>query len=220
MPGAMAAKKDDGYVRFRCKACGQKLKIKDTLEGGNVMPCPRCGENVNVPLANLEAIAEATAMAETGQPGRLNVNPELLRERLRGEGEKAAGPGSVGGAPTLRGMSWSPEAAFGRIEELDQLGAALGKMEQDVMGQIQRLYRGQDLSAPERHQQIRDAADHRRDETRRLLESRLATLRQQVQSMEAKQQRLNRSELQHLARLRRAFEAIQLYGRYVLGIEV
>ena len=90
-----AREKDDGYIRWRCKACGQRLKVKKTYEGGDVMPCPRCGEIVNVPMGNIEAIAKGTEMAETGDPGRLNVDRELLMKRLRGD-EKATGPGSVG----------------------------------------------------------------------------------------------------------------------------
>ena len=77
------AKKDVGHVRFRCKQCGQKLKIRKDREGGDVIQCPRCGASVNVPLVNLEAIAKGTDMAETGDPGRINVNPELLMRRLR-----------------------------------------------------------------------------------------------------------------------------------------
>ncbi|MHC4592964.1 MAG: FmdB family zinc ribbon protein [Planctomycetota bacterium] len=90
------SQKGDGYVRFRCRACGQRLKVRDTMEGGDVIPCPKCGASVNVPLANLEAIAKQADMEETGQPGRLNVDPELLMKRLRGEGEEASERGRRG----------------------------------------------------------------------------------------------------------------------------
>ena len=93
------AEKDDGYIRFRCRMCGKRLKVKDTIEGGNVMPCPRCGAAVTVPMGNLEAIAEGTAMPETGQPGRLNVDPELVRKRLAGEDEPTEEGTSEDGLP-------------------------------------------------------------------------------------------------------------------------
>ena len=100
----VAKEKDDGFIRWRCKGCGQRLKVKETHEGGDVMPCPRCGEIVNVPMGNIAEIAKGTEMAETGDPGRLNVDPELLMKRLRGD-EKAEGPGSAGGAPRSGGAS-------------------------------------------------------------------------------------------------------------------
>jgi len=213
------AEKDDGYIRWRCKACGQRLKVKKTWEGGDVMPCPKCGEMVNVPLSNLEAIAKGADMAETGKPGRLHIDPELLRKRLGSEREKAAGPGSVGGAPTIRQEAWSAQAAFGRIHELDQLAASVAKTDQDVMGQIQRIYRSGDVAKEQRHEQIKDAARQRRRELQELVNNRLTALRQQVESLESQQQRLSRSELDHLARLKRAAEAIMLYSHYVLGIK-
>jgi len=47
--------KDDGYVRFRCKMCGKRLKVReDKTGGGHVIPCPRCGELVTVPLVALD----------------------------------------------------------------------------------------------------------------------------------------------------------------------
>jgi DNA-directed RNA polymerase subunit RPC12/RpoP len=213
------AQKDDGYVRFRCRSCGQKLKVRRTYEGGNVVPCPRCGTQVNVPLANLEAIAEGADMPETGQPGRINVDPDLLMKRLRGEDEQRSGPGSVGGAPTLREAPWSPDAAFGRIKELDQLGAALAKLDGELIGEFQRIYRNKELQPREREEQVRDAAEGRAADQSELLANRLAALRRQMRSLETGHERLNRSELQHLERLKRAQEAIRLYGRHVLGLE-
>ncbi|MHC4789170.1 MAG: hypothetical protein ACYS8K_08230 [Planctomycetota bacterium] len=216
----MAAKKDDGYIRFRCRACGQKLKVRKTMEGGDVMPCPKCGTSVNVPMANLEAIAKATDMPETGQPGRLNVDPDLLMRRLQGEGGKAEGPGSLGGPPTLRQGAWSSQAAFGRVQEVDQLGAALTEIEQDAMGQVQRVFRDADLDEGQREEQVKEAGRIRREDARQLLQRRLAGLRGQLQRLQSGGDRLTPPQEAHLARLRRAAEAIRLYGRYMLGIDV
>ena len=214
------AEKDDGYLRFSCRMCGKRLKVKSTVEGGNVLPCPRCGASVTVPMGNLEAIAEGTAMDETGDPGRLNLDPELLMKRLRGEDEKRDGPGSVGGGPTLRESSWDPMAAFGRILELDQLGAALTKIDEDVMGQIQRLYRQKDQTLEDREQEIKVAGERRRDEIRQLVQNRIQNTRLQVRRLASMENRLERSELDNLQRLRRTVEAMELYARHVHGIDV
>ena len=213
------AEKDDGYIRFRCRTCGKRLKVKDTIEGGGVMPCPRCGAAVTVPMGNLEAIDEGTAMEETGDPGRLNVDPELLMKRLRGEDEKRDGPGSVGGGPSLRESSWDPMAAFGRITELDQVAAALSKIDDDILGQIQRLYRQKDQTSEDREQEIKVAGERRRDEVRQLLQNRIQNARLQVRRLESMENRLERSELDKLHLLRRTVEAMEFYARHVHGIE-
>jgi len=215
----MAAKKDDGYVRFRCRNCGQKLKVRSTIEGGNVVPCPRCGSSVNVPLTNLEAIAKDADMPETGQPGRLNVDPDLLLKRLRGEGEERHGPGSVGGPPTIREAPWGAGGAFARVQELDQLAASLAKIDEDVMGQFQRIFRNRDADSATRQEQAEEAAAGRVADQRELLANRLAAVRRQIRSLERRHENLSHSELDQLERLRLAYEAIRLYGRHVLGVE-
>jgi len=214
------AEKDDGYVRFRCRACGQRLKVRKTSEGGTVIACPHCGASVNVPIVNLEAIAAATDMPETGQPGRLNLNPELLRKRLRGEDEERSGPGSVGGPPTLREGKWSAESAFGRIQELDQLAAALSKVEEDAMGQVQRIYRNRDLSAAQRDEQVKDVAALRLRDLREMLANRLAGLRRQINSLDVQRERLERGQRDQLERLKLGAEAIQVYARHILGVDL
>ena len=214
------AKKNDGYIRFRCRNCDKRLKVKDTVEGGNVISCPSCGAAVTVPMANLEAIAEGTAMEETGLPGRLNVDPELLRKRLSGEDEARSGPGSVGGPPTLHQGEWNPMSAFGRIVELDQLAAAIIKVNDDMMGQVQRLFRKADQSPEDREQEVKVAAERRQDELRKLFESRLLTVRHRAHRLQAMEHRLSRAEMDDLVRSKAAAEALELYARYVYGIEV
>jgi len=212
--------KDDGYVRFRCKECGQRLKLRKDREGGNVIQCPKCGAPVNVPLANIEQIAKSADMVETGQPGRLNVNTELLMKRLRGDEPKAAGPGSVGGAPTLREDKWSGSGSFSRMTELDQVVASISKIDQEAQGQIQRLYREQGISPEERAMQFEVIAGRRRDEIKKMLDNRLWSVGQDVRRLSAMRERLSREEADRLAALERAQEALVLYGRHICGLDM
>ncbi len=215
------AEKDDGYLRFRCKNCHQKLKVKKTYEGGNIIPCPRCGAEVTVPLANLDAIAAGADMPETGQPGRLHVDPELLMKRLRGEdADERTGPGSVGGPPTLREGTWSPRTAFGRVKELDQLAAAVVKIDEDAMGQTQRAYREEDLEPQEREARVKQAAAGREADLRELLQRRIEAIQQQLRAYRARQDSLSPPEQEQRDRLLMALEAITLYGRHVLGVDL
>ena len=40
----------DGYIRFRCKNCFKRLKVKADIAGGDAIPCPFCGNTVVVPF--------------------------------------------------------------------------------------------------------------------------------------------------------------------------
>jgi predicted RNA-binding Zn-ribbon protein involved in translation (DUF1610 family) len=213
------AEKSDGYIRWRCKSCNQRLKVKDTFEGGNVIQCPRCGASVNVPMANIDAIAAGADMPETGQPGRIQLDREKLMRSLRGDQLTEPGsPGTAGSSPSLREGAWSP-AAFGRLEQLDQLSAALSKIDQATMGDVQRLYRNADLGPAEREAQVRDTAEARRDEIGRLVRDRMAGLRLQLGHLEGSRENLTRSQLSDMQKLKLGLEAIELYTRYVLGVE-
>jgi hypothetical protein len=110
-------------------------------------------------------------------------------------------------------------AAFGRITELDQLAAALIKIDEDIMGQIQRLYRQKDQTPEQREEEIKVAGDRRRDEIRQLLVNRIQNTRLQVSRLASMENRLERTELDNLHRLRRTVEAMELFARHVHGIE-
>ena len=86
------------------------------------------------------------------------------------------------------------------------------------MGQVQRLYRDQQMDDAEREEQVKEGAAHRREEIGKLVRGRLAALRQQVEAMRAQGNRLNRSQLLHLQRLRRSLGALRVYTRHVLGV--
>ena len=211
----MAEKKNDGYIRWRCKQCGQRLKVREDREGGEVMPCPRCGALTNIPLSNIDAIAQASEMEETGMPGRLNVKKEILKERLTQEG----GPASLGGPPTLKQDKWSIQAAFGRIGELDEILSSLRKSDEDFMGQIQRLYRDPDVEQDERRDEVKKASEERRKEVVHAFQSRMQAMDRRIRSMEGMMQRLGREEMDELARLKRAFEAVRLAAGFAFGVK-
>ena len=210
--------KSDGFIRWRCKSCNQKLKVKDTFEGGNVIQCPRCGASVNVPMANIEAIAADADMPETGMPGRMQIDREKLMRALKGDEVKEPGtPGTSGSAPSLR--DWDA-TGFSRIEALSQLSASLIKTDEATMGEVQRLFRNRELGPRERAAQIRQAGDARRADIKRLVQNRLAGLRMQVAHLEGSRERLGPGERTDLERLTLAVEALELYTKHILGIEL
>ncbi len=215
------AEKSDGYIRFRCKRCNRRLKVRETYEGGNVIKCPTCGAPVTVPLLNIEAIAEATDMEETGNPGQMQLDAERLIEQLQQKtGGAKDGPGSEGSTPSLREGPWSPEARLGRLEELDELLDGIHKLHQETVGAVQRLYRDKKASPGRRADYVRDAAEHMHERLEKLVNGRLETLRQKISPMEARHERLRADELDYLEKLQRAREAVRFYARFVLKLDV
>ena len=87
---ARIEQKDDGYIRFRCPGCGKRLKVRNTTEGGTVIPCPSCHASVVTPMADLAAIAAGGAKSGEEWQEKLNVDPGKVLERL--------GVGGAGGA--------------------------------------------------------------------------------------------------------------------------
>ncbi len=216
----MAAKSGDGYIRWRCKNCGQKLKVRDSYEGGDVIKCPKCGAMVNVPMANIAAIAEATELEETGNPGQIQLDVDKLLDRLEGRAGKGDGPGSAGSAPSLKQTPWSPGAAFARMEELDQLVSSVTKINQETAGEVQRLYRKSDLKPGQRAQQMEEIARYRKEQLLKVVKSRLMNVKDSIMPLEAGHESLTGQKLAELERLRRTQEAIRFYGRYVLAVDV
>jgi hypothetical protein len=93
-------------------------------------------------------------------------------------------------------------------------------MDEELMGQIQRIYRDPEPDAERRVERVRLAAERRREDIRRLLTDRLGSLRMQVRSMQAQRHRLMRSELGRLENMEKACEALEAYARFVLGVEI
>jgi hypothetical protein len=96
----------------------------------------------------------------------------------------------------------------------------VSRIDDEFVGHVQHIFRDQQLGDEEREQQVKDAADERSENIQKLLRDRVTSLRQEIDSLRGEGQRMNRSQVLHLQRLRRGSEALQLYARYVLGIEI
>ncbi len=214
----MAAEKDDGYIRWRCKSCGKRLKVKKEYEGGNVIQCPRCRATTNVPLANIESIAATTDMPETGMPGRLHIDPDKLRESLTG-GDRSGGPGTEGSTASVRTVGWDPEAAYGRLEALDQLVYAVQKIDASAIGELQRLYRNTEMDPEERLQRTKEIARARLREVKDKVEERIQALRIEADRLDGRSERLTPPQRMRLRKVNASIEAMRRYGRYFLGVK-
>jgi len=217
----MVEQKDDGYIRFHCRMCGKRLKIKKELEGGGTVKCPRCGELVTVPFANLEAIAQAEGLSD--DTARKNINrldPDLLMRQLRGDengGKKGNGAASAGTAPTRK---WTPELTYGTIEALDSLRARLNKIEDDTVGDIQRLLRMREKPRDEILSELDKIAQDRQKEVRDYCRGRLQDLKEKLRALEAHKGVLGPAAVQRLDKLQRSVDALELYLFRVLHLEL
>jgi hypothetical protein len=216
----MRRAKDDGYIRWYCKSCNHRLKVKSASAGGNIIRCPFCSELTTVPVGNLEEVVESAQMEETGRPGHIQLDPEKLLSRLQGEREKGVGPGSAGSAPSLRTVPWSEDAAFAPIQELNDILPGIGRVEEETIGDLQRIYRNRKLNPSQRAEQVKEAAEMRARKLGELVTGRFKTVGREVSSMEARHRELSKAQLAELGRRRRVMESLQFYGRYVLGADI
>lgn len=226
------AGKNDGYIRFQCKACGKRLKVRDKYEGGTVVPCPRCHASVVVPLANLDAIARRHRPDDEDEEwmGRLDVRPDALRERLgtpdipfseadlaRPEWKRRMmAQEAPAGGPTLN----LPTRAFERIPQLDSLSARIKQIEDECVGDLQRMFRNPDITAEQRARRARELADGRRRDIQRAVEDILAAVRHDLSPLKVSLSRLSRSELKRRETLEAAEEGITLYAQNIYGLDV
>jgi len=221
----MAAEKDDGYIRFQCPNCGRRLKMRNTYEGGNVIPCPRCQSMVVTPMGNLDAIVGGQHKGQAEWLNKLNVDPDTVLTRLQAEGVRNVNDAETVGPRPEPGAPVRPSGPIGltklaRIKELDQLDAAITKINDESMGRVQKIYREEGLTSSERAEQIKEMADWRKTDLRKAFRSVMTVLRRDLAGLESRSAKLSRAEGQERLRLRAALEAVQLYGRFVHGLDI
>jgi len=218
----MADEKDDGYIRFYCNSCGKRLKIRKTYEGGGFVRCPRCGEQVTVPLANIEKIAQAPGLSDDTDRKNINrLDPDLLLRQLR-EGDEGFEGKSKGAAPPAAGPSgkWRPELTYGMIEELDSIRAQLNKIEDEVVAEMQRLLRIREMPREDVLKEMRLIAEQRREEIGKLCRERLEDVKRKYRELEARKGVLKGAAVQRLDKLERTVDALEMYFHGVLGLDI
>jgi hypothetical protein len=215
--------KGDGYVRFSCRSCGKRLKVKDKGKGGEVIPCPRCGAAVSVPLLNVAAIARPPKEDELLEPELeevFHIDPDRLMERFDPQKLTEDGlPGSEGAYPTVKRPAGDAAlGAFDRLNDLDSVASRLHDIDNDTFGQLQRLYRDPELTPRERAAQVAEIGRDRRVEIARVLGRHMRALRSDMAPLLA-HRTLVGPEKAELERLKRNLEALRLYARFVLGFK-
>jgi len=199
----MSRKDRADYVRFRCKACGKKLKVRAKHEGGDIIPCPRCHSPVTVPIANPAAILEETA---SGRPAAAIPEPDA--------GTSPADPTAAAGG-TAR---WSPDATLGRLRELDSLRAMVARVDERTVDKIQRMLRQPKLERDVILPEVRRIARQREEAIRAAVTSHRNDIEAKIREAEAHPGSLTQPAQKRLAMLKRSLAALNLYVRFVLGM--
>ena len=197
-------RKDSGdYVRFRCKACGKRLKVRAEHEGGDIIPCPRCHSPVTVPIANPAAILGEAA---SGRPAA--TIPEPGAETSPADPTVAAsGPGR-----------WSPDATLGRLRELDSLRAMVARVDEATVETIQRMLRQPKLERDVILPEVRRIAWQREEAVRAAVSSHRNDVEAKIKEAEGRPGSLTQPAQKRLAMLKRSLAALNLYVRFVLGM--
>ena len=213
----MAKQKDDGYVRFRCKMCGSKLKVKKTSAGGNVVPCPSCGETVVVPFGDMSALAEARELTDDSDRKNVALDPDALVGYLE-EADKAFQAKEQPSEPPA-GAAWRSKRAFTRVDELDNLRQKLNGIEDETVETLQRMLRQEDVPEDQLSREVDNISSQRRQQIGQLLGQRRLDLTQKLEKLKAVSGRLKPLEQERIGELERALRVLDLYVSRVLGLK-
>jgi len=211
----MSKQKDDGYVRFRCKACGQKLKIRKDREGGHVVPCPKCGEMVNVPLANIDALAQDPGLrddTERKNIGGLNkakLLSYLADDEVGREEERQAAA-----------AAWTGGQRLERIKALDELKGSLKRIHNDSIEKAQSLFRQQRLDDDTTVKEMQTIGAQQRQELMQNLIQTRDELKRKLELLESVSGGLEKSGKDRIVGLNRSIRGLTLYAKHVLGVEL
>jgi hypothetical protein len=211
----MADKKRDEYIHFRCKACGKKLRIKTTYEGGNIVSCPRCHSPLTLPLANLQAlVSEGPDIGSATTGSKLDL--EILMSRLR-EGHEPA-PAETPSSEDDR--HWSPGAGLSRARELDSLHAMLSRQNNELIERLQKLFRQPNLTQETVSHEMERITAEREEQVRRHVSVHVTELKGKIARLESEQAAATEHGRRRLEQLRKSVLALRTYARFVLGKEV
>ena len=208
----MAREKDDGYIRFRCKECGKKLKVKAQYEGGHVIACPRCHSTITVPIAGPDAMLNAAVSAKTPAGDvRPTADPSPSQ---REKAEDAARELQVAAG----GRRWRPDASLNRLQELDRLRATLGRLDDETVERIQRMLRQPKLEEDEISLKMRRIAEQRAEAIQDAVTAHSNEIKSKIRQLEARRTGLPEPAFRGLDRLKKALVALDLYARIVLRL--
>ncbi len=215
--------KDDGYIRFTCKYCGKRLKVRKEQGGGDTIPCPRCGEPVTVPVTNLEDIAGADEMLDKSKGGESKgLDPGQLLKQLKEEqdqmGEKSEKPGSEHDKDEHQVRKWRPERYLGRVDELDHLRTRLNQIEDDAVEDLQRLLQNKDMSKKDKLREVENIAKERRQKIKNHCKERLDDVKKKRKKLKDREGVLGARAAQRLEQLDRTIQAMRLYLGRILGM--
>lgn len=215
----MALQRDDEYVRFRCKACGKRLKVKKTFDGGQLVPCPRCGELVTIPLANIKAISDYEPdFSQTEEQSTDPLDPDSLIAYMKEEGEKkkeeredrAEGPRK----------KWTPQKPAGRIQELNIVLNGLERVEQETVEKLEALFSQSGIPKEEIGRRIETICGERESDMRKLCTERLRGLETMRLKLVAKRGVLPPAGLQRLEEIERTLDALHRYFSQILKLRL
>jgi hypothetical protein len=138
----------DGYIRFRCKACGKRLKVRAAGEGGQIASCPKCGATVNVPL-----------LGERAQQAGV-----LLKE----EDPLAQAPPSQAARRASASASRLRRTGPRHLAELEAFCSAVERVDAEMVEWVQRLARTPEADPEGAAAEVERIGRRRADEIREL----------------------------------------------------
>lgn len=126
-------------IAFNCPGCAAKLSVKDSARG-RVVPCPRCGERIDVPHARTVLMPKTTLEMPEPEPMPPLELVEPPRSRLKRDTTETLGLGAL-----IWGILSVPLAIAGPLAYIVVVFAGLGLL-LSLLAFVLTLVRGHNFS--------------------------------------------------------------------------
>jgi len=208
----------DGYIRFRCKNCFKRLKVKADIAGGDAIPCPFCGNTVVVPFGEA-----AQADLEEG-PGTAPEPPSrpLPTGHRFGGGKKSKG----GGRPlrmraAAEGPGWRPLIAKReRIKDLDDLHKSLMRIMEESLAQSHAVLLDEKMKVEDRISKLQEIGKKRELSLKKKVIQYRENVRRRLKDMLADPQKMGPTGMKEISELKADAESVDLYTSFVLNMSL
>ncbi|HOX40140.1 MAG TPA: hypothetical protein PL033_19320 [Candidatus Brocadiia bacterium] len=225
----------DGYIRFRCKNCFKRLKIKAEVSGGDAIPCPFCGNTVVIPFGEgaQAELGDELAPHPTGGTSQnvMDVGggteqigaPEPPRRPLpsRGPIRKSGDDRTLKMRSTSSGLGWRPQLVKrDRIKDIDDLHKSMIHVMDENLAQAHSVLLDERIPMEEKLAKLQNIGKQRETNLRKKIIQYRDQLRDRLRRMMSDPRKMGPSGMREITELKSDIEAVDLFTSFVLQMRL
>jgi hypothetical protein len=223
----------DGHIRFRCKSCGKKLRVKlGASGGGQLTHCPKCGNLLLLPINQQNGDVQEEAHAheqdevvlksfgtEEAYEKTVEGLQEFARRHVPEPQEQAAqAPEEKEARPR-----WAPKLGMKKVtesfEELRDFRNRLDQIESDIYERVVSVFKDEGASAERREAMLRRIGQDRRTHYQLAYEKTRDMLLDELKYLMNEQEAGRPHDMRRVLQLKGAIQKLDSYGLHVLQIK-